>query len=707
MRLQKRIEEIGEHLRRLDAEEEILTAAGLGHWERVFARLDAMNRPMDRDAAGQCLERALHNAPARVFAELLDRLPGGEYVGRIRIRRMPKGRRTNHCTEVRGSLTLLAAACGKKEHLKCLLDRGWDVNSASPDAAYSLRARVSGHYVHQMVMPMPGEPYSARQESMLRVMEVNEVGLPAHFCRYTLWGVTPLAAAVACGRTGCARLLMARGAWREEAPSVARVLMTRDRERDKQYQACRRAVLTEGGVPRPMALWAAARVCSPEQLEEELHRCRYSTGELEEVAWELTGDCMLSPTRDPWWEDRKEDAARLQVLARYAPDVLRQEKQAGMLLRWGIIRDEGGDLLDFLLELLPGRIDLSLIREGLTLRPARKVSTFLRRVCEGRICVMDRDSVPPHTPPLVLQTLLKYVTFLPPSSARGVSGLSRSLLSSGNLRLIRKALESGAIPPEEDTGDLLRCQEKDGAPKAVRTLLLTARRPGGAGVWTEPGNALSGGLRYRWLPEETRSYLALLDRDCPEAEERELVARGLYEGRKKLTWEAKDGIWHANSPLALMCFAGRSRAVERWVRCCPEVALQEVYTLRPEGKDYELAGTGLCIAAFAGQRQTVEMLLELGAEAEEQHMGMPGLLRFSGGERELPVTPLLAALVRGQWETAQLLLDHGAVCDLGQAAVKALWRVFRQDDMTEAVERYLHGYISRRGDRAVLTAKWE
>ena len=52
MRLQKRIEEIGEHLRRFAAEEEILTAAGLGRWERVFARLDAMDRPMDRDAAG-------------------------------------------------------------------------------------------------------------------------------------------------------------------------------------------------------------------------------------------------------------------------------------------------------------------------------------------------------------------------------------------------------------------------------------------------------------------------------------------------------------------------------------------------------------------------------------------------------------------------------------------------------------------------------
>ena len=154
-----------------------------------------------------------------------------------------------------------------------------------------------------------------------------------------------------------------------------------------------------------------------------------------------------------------------------------------------------------------------------------------------------------------------------------------------------------------------------------------------------------------------------------------------------------------------MCFAGRVRGVERWVRCGQKDVLREIYTLRPEGKDYELAGTGLCIAAFAGQRQTVETLLELGAEAEEQHMGMPGLLRLSGGERELPVTPLLAALVRGRWETARLLLDHGAVCDLGQSAVKALWRVFRQDDMTEAVERHLHGYISRRGTRAVLTAK--
>ena len=135
-------------------------------------------------------------------------------MGRAFIRRMPGGRWTNYCTEVRGSLTLLAAAFGKKEHLKCLLDRGWDVNSASPDAARSLRARVSEHFLHQMILPMPAVPYSARHESMMRVMEENEVGLPPHFYRLTFWGATPLAVAVACGRTGCARLLMARGAWR-------------------------------------------------------------------------------------------------------------------------------------------------------------------------------------------------------------------------------------------------------------------------------------------------------------------------------------------------------------------------------------------------------------------------------------------------------------------------------------------------------------
>lgn len=86
-------------------------------------------------------------------------------------------------------------------------------------------------------------------------------------------------------------------------------------------------------------------------------------------------------------------------------------------------------------------------------------------------------------------------------------------------------------------------------------------------------------------------------------------------------------------------------------------------------------------------------------------MGMPGLLRLSGGEQELPVTPLLAALVRAQWETARLLLDHGAVCDLGQAAAETLWRVFRQDDLTEAVEQHLGSYLCRGGGRIVLKAR--
>ena len=147
---------------------------------------------------------------------------------------------------------------------------------------------------------------------------------------------------------------------------------------------------------------------------------------------------------------------------------------------------------------------------------------------------------------------------------------------------------------------------------------------------------------------------------------------------------------------------GHQHMAARWVRDKADNALRQVFSLRPEEQDYELMGTALCLAAFAGQRETVETLLSLGAEAEEQHMGMPGILRLDNGARELPVTALEAALVQGHWETARLLLQHGAFCDLGQNAVQAVWQVFRQDDMEEALRRHLEGYVSCVGGRGIL-----
>lgn len=698
-KLRARIEEIGEHLRQFAAEEAILTAAGLGDWDRVFALLDEMKRPMDRGAAGQCLEWALHRAPWQTFDRLLDRLPGGEYAGKIVIRGLSTNRGDNDAMEACGTLVLLAAACGKTEKLRCLLDHGWDVNSASLDAARSLRAQISGLYVSKNIFAPPAEPYSARRESILRFLsESEEEDEPRMHVYYALPGATPLAAAVICGQTDCARLLMDYGAWREEANSVARVLMMRLREEDAQYQACREAVLSYGETPHPMELRAVIHICTPEQLQAELFRCRYCDEAIAEAVLELTGENWRNPFWRPGQDTPVFDDERLRILEQYAPQVFRREKIVGQLLYWGLMQGDKEDMQDFLLRLSPERLDLSMLKGALMYPGARKVSRFLRRLAQGRSCVMDRDCVPWHTPPLVLQTLLKCVTFLPPTVHEGVSGLSYAILRTNDLKLIRSALETGLIPPEESARDLLACHaENESSSAAVRAAILSTRRPEVMENQTVQDQTPTGPYRWRVEREWEKSAQARLSMGS-------LLPLGHPGNREDLKLESEDGVWHLDSEFAVMCVTGRSGDAERWVRNETDNTLRQVFSLHPEEKPYELMGTALCLAAFAGQRETVKTLLQLGAEAEEQHMGMPGILRLDNGARELPMTALEAALVQGHWETARLLLHHGAVCDLGQNAVQAVWQVFQQDDLEETVRRHLEGYVSGVGGKAFLTS---
>jgi ankyrin repeat protein len=99
---------------------------------------------------------------------------------------------------------------------------------------------------------------------------------------------------------------------------------------------------------------------------------------------------------------------------------------------------------------------------------------------------------------------------------------------------------------------------------------------------------------------------------------------------------------------------------------------------------YTLTATLLCTAAFAGQTKVVETLLALGAEVNEQQMGMPGMLCW--GEDMLPVTPLMAAIARGHWDAARRLMDHGAVCDLHGTAMEKLWNRFQTEDLYHGVQ---------------------
>jgi len=697
--MKERFAEIGRTLQETTQEEAILTAACGGDWETALPLVEGMDRPVDRDAAELCLGFALQGASEETFDRLLGLLPKGEYVGEVYLRNvLPEQDVT-----VVGSLAMLAAAQGMTEKLRSLLEHGWDVNSASLDIAERLHRRAGSMDPFCRASLCRTEPCSARCESILQISSHINDGYFPGAVRSVLPGATPLAAAILCGQRACVEVLLAHGAWKEEAPSVTRALTQRNRDDDEAYQACREAVLTWGDAPRPMTLWTVVRSMTEEALAEELRRCRYEEGAIAKCVWELATGYRMMPSRGPWAEERKRDFTRLQLLEQHYPQVLRRPELVGAILRQCMLQNVTEEWGDFALSLCPERLDLSLLREGLVRTPAKKTRAFLLRICQGRSCVMDRDSVPPATPVSVLHILLDQVEFLPAASDRSVSGLTYAILHSGNLQLIRKALLTGIIPAEEPTQLLLQCLGDIPGATTARTLLLTVPRfpRAEAGGWFEHRKKLLHGLGFRWMPEDLQqeSYGALLEETCPEALERELVQRSLYDYRTRVEYDSGDGRWEVDSLLNLLCWRGRDRVVERLVRCGPEELLQTVSKIRPAGEAHTLVATPLCVAAFAGQKQVVETLLGHGAEADEARAGYPSTLIWNEAGKTLPITPLLAAVARGHWDIARLLMDHGARCDLTQHTAQQLWRLYQKEDLHQVVQ----AGILAAGEAASLT----
>lgn len=682
--------EIGSSMQEKEREEAILAAACNQDWNTVLTMVEEPERLMDRDAAELCLKYALKSAPVAVFDRLLDLLPKGDYVGSAIVKNVFRG----HHVKAEGTLVLLAAAQGKTEHLQCLLAHGWDVNSASPDAACRLVKRSANMDPYHRAAVTKHEPYSARFESSLRVFQADEDEFfPSPLHRFYS-GATPLAAAILCGRQACARILMDHGAWREEAPSVSRVLMMRGEE-DEAFQACCEAVRTYGDGPHPMALWAVIRNVPEAELEREMQRCAYSDEAIAKAVWEMGSSYRMMPARGHWVQERVRDFRRMQILERYYPHVLRRPELVSILLRHMLTQNVftawNQEWEDFVFSLCGERVDLSLVLEGFVYMPPKQLKAFLLRLCERHSCFLDRDSVPPSVPVSVLQTLMQHVEFLPPMSGNSISGLTYAILNSGNLRLIRKALMTGIIPAEEPTELLLQCLGDISCATTARTLLLTIPRLPQAedAAYVEHHKKLAHVPLFRWMPEATRKsgYEELLEEDCPEHVKRELVMRGVYDYRGKPEFDTGEGRWEVDMPLQLLCWKGRHEIVERWVRSAPRELLQTPCGIRPPWEENKLMATPLCAAAFVGQKRVVETLLALGAEAEEQKQGMPCVLRHD--KEELPITPLLAAMICGHWDIAKLLVEHGARCDLTQHTVQRLWSLYNEEDLHQAVQVHL------------------
>lgn len=628
---------------------------------------------LERPVAGEMLRAALEHCSAALLHRLLDHVPRGEYAGEIRV--------GEKWWVVQGTLPTLAAALGRTEHLRVLLDWGCDANGASLDAITAL------HNIPDIL--------HIREESCVRGHHVtaseSAAFLPERDGRSGagIYGLTPLAAAAAFGHAACVRLLLEReGVWREECPAVSEALAVQGElwEITGEHQECRRLIRTQpdGGV-RPLLLCAAVRYMSEVMLRDELCRCTYDREEIVQTALALLTRGLAVP-------NMPRQRAMLAVLVGRYPDAMRDERVARKLA--AEIWEWEEALPEAIQNTLGETVDLDEASLGACFRSAAALKEILQLYGKNKRLVMSRDRIGAETriDPRCLRVLIRSVAFRAPSLPIGVSGLTSAILCSGDDKLLQKALERGLIPAEEPIDRLLELAGKN---TAARAMLLTAKRPS---FQSAPPGAEQRTLRVL-TPEETERILSdpALRAQASDALIEQLVGERFAQRRAVL----RHGGFATGDEMASFALRGETDMALRLMRRQEEtVNCLSLLTVQWEDASHApLSLTLLCCAAAAGQTATVAALLDAGYDPEGQDVGYPSTIAtFEQGESEqLALSPLLCALLWERWDTAVLLLRRGAACDLTCYTVRRAFEVLRGGDVPYAdILRELGEFLTER-----------
>lgn len=635
-----------------------------GDEEHALSFLDRVGM-LDRAGSRDGLFAALRTGSPELFRRLLAHVPRGEYADGLSE------------YELTGTMPTLAAALGKVEHLRLLLDWGCDVNGASLDAASAIADCCS-------------------QQSDEYDMSMRLCGVPTTDCT-GLWentvisGVTPLAAALLSGSVECVRLLLEReGVWLTETPGVSEALALRSAASDTAARReCRRLIRTRpDGTLRPLLLWAAIRHMDAVALRDELCRCEHGREEAVQAALVLAeSDVPLAKK----WE-------MFSVLGGCFPDVL-QDKRVARKLTALIYQDFDGryePLPEVADKALGDTVDLDDTRIGYANYSAPLMERCLGRFGKGRKLVMSRDGISGSVGCVTasyLRTLIKHVEFRPPSLPLGVSGLSDAILRTGDSRIVRVALDRGLIPAEEPIERLLALA---GSNTSVRSLLLTRPR---RSVACAPEDGGEDSFRELTQDEQRR----VLDEPALRTMVSDRLLHTLNNDMSlnEEEWVAACSV-EASEPMALFAMRGETDAALRLARFCRSgtewVGLAAVRL--PENSAVEdMSLSALCCAALAGQTETVIALLDAGFDPEERDYGRPsGMLVHTGllSMSLFSLSPLLCALLWERWDTAALLIERGAACDLTCYTVRRAFKALRggyvpYGDIKRELGRYLEG----------------
>ena len=191
------------------SEEATMLAALLEQKEytKAHSMLRDESLSLEGEGASLCLTAALHATP-NLFRKVLNRCESGEHVGSVRIDL------TDQVTVwVYGNMLLLAAALDKTEHIKALLEAGYDSNGAGIHVVNESE-RSFFHYPE-------ASPYGDRSgNANNQIVFFKRAGWRINYA-------TPLAAAVACGSMRAAAVLLGReDVWKAESGVVCRAAVS-------------------------------------------------------------------------------------------------------------------------------------------------------------------------------------------------------------------------------------------------------------------------------------------------------------------------------------------------------------------------------------------------------------------------------------------------------------------------------------------------
>ncbi len=593
---------------------------------------------------------------------------------------------------VYGTVAIIAAAKGKTEHLKILLDAGANANAASLE----IQSRCSSPAVYRgygsidedLLMDAASRTRSLSAAAGCRIKRQSDFT----FGGFSIDGCTPLAAAVFFGKTECTELLLEHAeVWIENCSSVASALLCTARKTDPGFAECRRLVYEElkkrelsQGKKIPLYLNEAILNADPELLLKELKRHPYSKDELKRL---FENRAFISWSTWAYEQEDRDAFCRrrlmvLTALEKACPDLFHEPEIYRCLLDILASCMDLEGMWDLVIRCTPDELDAGDIHA----RTAGEYSYLIKRLAGSKKLYMDRDAVHEFVGVTELMAIGRHVRLGAPHPADGgLSGLTAAVLQTGSIRMMRFAEKKGWFSESREL--MMKYLSERNIPALRPFVLSLVQEPA---EQTEP--AQEKYAAHRWYPAEIRedwagSVYFDIDRVI-QADESELdscidslLSKGKNSRLSSITGISVQGIngqytfYHSIADLLVR--QKRVDALKKMISDNPyllcssdmeiEVTIgEEERSANPfSGFDSErhkcnIMATALCTAAILGDTELVEAVLAMGADPnEEDHIYCSHLnLLFDNNKA---ITPYIAARWLGHDDAADLLLKAGAL----------------------------------------------